>query len=480
MCEKLADALDYIRDSFLTEAADAKKQKRRPYWLGALAAVLALVLLVTTAGGPAAASAAGLVAAPSYPEMSPYPDEMSFFSDATGEFDQESFDKVYTAWWEDQLAQQNQPEGYADGLSAFFAAGMPEFLNSGEENAVCSPLNIYLALAMLAETSGGNSRQQILDLLNANSLESLRTQAGQVWNAHYCADTATTTLLANSLWLNGGLSYNSSTVKTLTESYYASVYQGQLGSDEMNQALRDWLNTQTGGLLEDQIQNTEMNAETLLALASAISYRAKWHEQFLSTNNTEGVFHSPAGDTAATFLNRTLFYGPYYWGEDFAAAYLTLEDSSKMWLILPDEGKTPQDILSSGLALDMILNHSSDYENQTSIKVHLSLPKFDISADLQLKSCLQDLGITDVFSETAADFTPILPEDTAWLDSVQHAARVAIDEEGVTAAAYTVMQWAGATMPPEDEVYFTLDRPFLFVITSRDNLPLFAGIVNTP
>lgn len=480
MREKLADALDHIRDSFLTEAAVAKKRKHRPYWLGTLAAVLALVLLVTTAGGPAAASAAGLVAAPSYPEMAPYPDEMSFFSDATGEFDQESFDKVYAAWREDQLAQQNQPEGYADGLSAFFAAGMPEFLNSGSENAVCSPLNIYLALSLLAETSDGSSRQQILNLLNADNLDALRTQAGQVWNAHYCADTATTTLLANSLWLNDGLSYDSGTVKTLAESYYASIYQGQLGSDAMNQALRDWLSDQTGGLLEDQIQNMEMNAETVLALASAVSYRAKWREQFFSENNTEGIFHSPLGDSAATFLNRTLFYGPYYWGEDFAAAYLTLEDDSKMWLILPDEGKTPQDILSSGLAMDMILSHPDDYENQKAVKVHLSLPKFDVSADLQLKSSLQNLGITDVFSETAADFTPILPEDTAWLDNIQHAARVAIDEEGVTAAAYTVMQWAGAAEPPEDEVYFTLDRPFLFFITSRDNLPLFAGIVNTP
>lgn len=70
--------------------------------------------------------------------------------------------------------------------------------------------------------------------------------------------------------------------------------------------------------------------------------------------------------------------------------------------------------------------------------------------------------------------------DAAWLATVQHAARVAIDEEGVTAAAYTVTKWVGAGKPPSDEVYFTLDRPFLFVITSHDDLPLFAGVVNTP
>ena len=67
-----------------------------------------------------------------------------------------------------------------------------------------------------------------------------------------------------------------------------------------------------------------------------------------------------------------------------------------------------------------------------------------------------------------------------WLDKVQHGVRVAIDEEGVTAAAYTEMTLCGSAMPPEDEVDFVLDRPFLFVIMGADNLPLFIGVVNQP
>ena len=57
---------------------------------------------------------------------------------------------------------------------------------------------------------------------------------------------------------------------------------------------------------------------------------------------------------------------------------------------------------------------------------------------------------------------------------------MAIDEEGVTAAAYTVMAAAGSSAPPEDEVDFVLDRPFLFVLASDDGLPLFAGTVAQP
>ena len=67
-----------------------------------------------------------------------------------------------------------------------------------------------------------------------------------------------------------------------------------------------------------------------------------------------------------------------------------------------------------------------------------------------------------------------------FVSKVKHAARVQVDEKGCTAAAYTVIEECGSAMSPEDEVDFVLDRPFLFVITSATNTPLFAGVVNQP
>ena len=445
-------------------------------------ALLLSVALFLTACAPVATApqeAGGLLAEPEYPKMSPYPDEMSFVDEKTGEFNDEGFDAVYTAWREDRQKQYSQPQGYADGLGAFFLTGIPQFL-AGQpgENAVCSPLNLYMALALLAEVTDGDTRRQILDLLNAEDVEKLRTQAGHVWNADYCADGASTCSLANSVWMDSDLNYDGTVLDTLTKHYYASVYQGDLGSPESDALLQKWLNDQTGGLLEDQIRNVHMDPATILALASTIYYRAKWTNEFWEGANTEEVFHGTAGDVTATYMNTCLTYGPYYWGEDFGAVSLGLEDGSKMWLVLPDEGQTPEDILSSGHALELILGNPYESENQKSLRVNLSLPKFDIVADRKLNEALKDLGITDAFDPAKAEFSLIQTEDDCWLDSVDHAARVAIDEEGVTAAAYTVMLMCGAAMPPEDEMDFILDRPFLFVITSRDNLPLFAGTVN--
>lgn len=450
---------------------------KRSRFLSFLLAQLLLISGCSAAEAAPTGPASAPLAEPAYPTMAVYPDEMEYV-DASGEFDSDGFYEVYAAWREDQQLLHDQPEGYADSLQPFFRTALPLLLEQDGENPVCSPLNIYMALALLAESTGGSSRQQILDALNAPDLAALRTQAGQVWSAHYNKDGANSCTLANSLWLRSGLEYNDATVRSLSEYYFASVFQGPLGTPEMTEALRSWLNEQTDGLLSRQAGDLQISPDAVLALASTIYYRARWGTEFREEKNTDGIFHSPGGDLDAVFMNRSST-ALYYWGESFGAASLSLNDGSTMWLLLPDEGKTPADVLAATDAMELVLGGSTDYENQKRLIVHLSVPKFDISADVQLKPSLAALGITDAFG-TSADFTPILPDTAAWLDSVQHAARVAIDEEGVTAAAYTVMATVGAAPPPKDEIYLTFDRPFLFVITSWDNLPLFAGIVNTP
>ena len=122
-----------------------------------------------------------------------------------------------------------------------------------------------------------------------------------------------------------------------------------------------------------------------------------------------------------------------------------------------------------------------NWENSKHLIVNMSVPKFDVVSDLDLRDGLNALGITGVFDATVADFSPMTSKVAEiFLSKADHAARVAIDEEGVTAAAYTVMMMAGAAAPPEEEMDFVLDRPFLFAITGADGLPLFVGVVNRP
>ena len=122
-----------------------------------------------------------------------------------------------------------------------------------------------------------------------------------------------------------------------------------------------------------------------------------------------------------------------------------------------------------------------EWNDQKEMLVNLAVPKFDITSQFDLTKELPELGITDVFDPQISDFSPMTKDmDGIVLSGGEHAVRVAADEQGVTAAAYTVMAMSGGGMPMGDTVDFVLDRPFLFVITDAAGLPLFAGTVFQP
>lgn len=408
-----------------------------------------------------------------YPEMVQYPvneDHKYTYED-------------YEAWMNCRMEQQSESKEYQNGIREFYEITMQEFLKDTQgNNKVYSPLNVYMALAMLAETTDGESRQQILDLLHTDSIETLRNNAGILWNANYCDDGTVNSLLASSVWLSDDIQYNENTLKMLADNYYASSFSGTMGSEEYNKILQDWLNEQTGGLLKEQAGNVQMDPMTVFGLATTVYFRAKWQNEFYAPNNTEKVFHAKSGDVVTEFMNQS-GTGIYYWGEKFGAIARSLKNSGNMLLILPDENIAVEDLLMDEEVQEFIFDHYA-YENQKFLIVNQSVPKFDVVSDFSLIDGLKNLRVTDVFDALEADFTPLLGEnpleDIVSLNEAKHAARVMIDEEGCTAAAFTVMMAAGAARPPEEKVDFVLDRPFLFVINGMDGQPLFIGIVNQP
>lgn len=400
-----------------------------------------------------------------YPEQVPFPSysDMSY----------EAYDAKYKEWADSRKVRREQIQQEAS-MEAFYRQALGTLLLSGDdgENKVVSPLNIYLALSLLAESTQGESQQQILDLLGRANADEMRQQAKLLWNANYADDGSVTSILANSVWLDQDLPVKKEWLEGMVSDYMASVYQGDLDSEEMQQALKDWLNEQTGGLLKDTIQDIELSPESLLALCSTIYYKASWSEEFNKNLTTDEIFHGAAGDVTCRMMHQSTTE-TYYFGSRFSSISRSLVHSGYMTLILPDEGTTPEELLADEEALTYII--TGEAENRFLI-VNQSVPQFDVTSNMQLKDSLNQLGVTDVFTADA-DFSPVT-EEAIFLDKVQHAARVTIDEEGVEAAAFTMEVLAGDAAPPEEEVDFVLDRPFIFLIKGEDGQILFAGIVN--
>ena len=417
-----------------------------------------------------------------YPEMVAYPNEMSYVN-SKGEFDSDAFHEDFTAWRESKNARSGQYEGYREGLDSFFSASIREYLSDTEgKNRAYSPLNVFMALAMLAEITDGESRGQILELMGKSDINELRQQAKAIWNANYSDDGVLTSVMGSSVWLNENVNFVQETMDSLAANYYASSFRGTMGSPEFNKALQDWLNEQTGGLLKEQAEGVELSPETVLALATTVYFKGRWSNEFNKNATTQEQFYllnDAAESVTCDFMHKG-GTNTYYWGDKFSSVSLGFEGGGSMKLILPDEGVSVDELLADDEAMRFMLSREG-WENSKFLIVNMSVPKFDVVSDIELSTGLKNMGVTDVFNANISDFTPMTSDmDGIFVSQVQHAARVTIDEEGCTAAAYTVMAVCGSAMPPDEEVDFVLNRPFVFVLTSMDGLPLFTGVVNNP
>lgn len=478
--EKIYDAMTDIRDDIIEQAAKRPNRVWSKKQLKIAAAIFAVVLAAGIAFrlyGSSETVTAFTAAKAEYPQAIPYPKEN------TQDSSDEAHMQAYDAWWEDNKAKR-QLSGYADTLEPFFKTSTKQFLaNAGDENRAYSPLNVYMALGMLAEITDGESRQQILNLLGSQDIQTLRSQASDLWNANYYNDGIVASILASSLWLHQDINYVQSTLDLLAKNYYASSFQGKMGSQELNQLLQKWLNDQTGGLLHEQSRQARLDPDTVMALATTIYFRAQWRNEFLESQTAEDIFYTASGEITCDFMHKKNSNEVYFQGKQFSAIGQSLEGSGAMWFLLPAEGISANDLLNDSEAIDFLVSpNRQQWKKQTNAIVNIAVPKFDISSQINLQEGLQALGVTDVFDFTVSDFSPMVSDqDGLYLSKASHAARVCIDEEGVTAAAYTVLgvDDAGAVMP-EKEIDFVLNRPFLFAVTGYDGLPLFVGVVNHP
>ena len=419
------------------------------------------------------------VAQAQYPESLPEP-KSAMFIDASGELDGEAFHAAVEAYRAERTGRINGSESYRSRLYPFYGTTMRELLVSDEHvNRAYSPLNLYIALSMLSELTGGESRAQLLTLLDAHDIEAVRESASALWLANYSDSSLVTSTLANSLWLRQDVDFVPETMQGLADIYQASSFRGDMESEEFLRAFQAWLNEQTGGLLKEQAGALKLDGNTVLELASTIYFRAQWQDRFYEENTAEGTFHAASGDITCDFMHRSGIQS-YYRGDNFSAVCCDLALSGGMWLFLPDEDASVNEVIESGEAL-RLLRESSAWENRRTVQVDLSLPKFDIVSDLDLIEALKAMGVTDIFDERLADFSPMAENrDGVTVGEARHAARVLVDEEGCTAAAYTVLAMNDSAAIMQERADFVLDRPFLFAVTGADGSILFLGVVEEP
>ena len=143
-----------------------------------------------------------------------------------------------------------------------------------------------------------------------------------------------------------------------------------------------------------------------------------------------------------------------------------------MVIILPDELDGLPEVEKSLQSFDLSAIKFGDIES-----VSISLPRFKLSSEMELKESLQRVGVTDLFG--GANLERMTARKDLKVESVLHKSIFEVSENSTEAAAASAVQIVPriASVP----LYFTCDRPFMFYVEDGlTGLTLFIGRLVDP
>lgn len=395
-------------------------------------------------------------------------------------------------------------EDEGDELDSVYWANLTDFysgvlqgtlVNEAGESVVCSPVNLYLCMAMLTEMTSGDTQKQILDALGQESVINVRKQSQKIWHNLYEDNDISRCILGNSLWLNEDIGFEQNVLEILAKNYYASTYQGEMGSENFDKTIQKWVNAMTGNALKEQADGIETQSDMAALLFSSAYFFDQWGTTFDEKETKKGTFYNADGsESICDFMKQTTIGSYIYDGKRFWAVGLSFEHGKTMYLFLPKDGVSVEEILQKDMKV--ILNIGTYMEEEQDgvewAEVTVKLPKFEITTgEFNLIPVLKQMGIDVLFDKENADFTSFLVEaeqgnHQLWVNKVEQSTRIAIDEVGCSVASYTEVGMRDMGGIPEKHYTFTCNRPFLFVIgdelgaTNEDSVgvPVFSGVVN--
>ncbi len=379
-----------------------------------------------------------------------------------------AFDDSETRW---KIRDENPvEESFTEGLRTFSYETASALLAEGEENVNYSPLSLYYALALAATGAEGETKEELLALLHVPDTDTLAAQCGNFFRLSYQDNEIGIRKIANSLWMDKDTAWKQGFIEGAAKNFYSSVFSMDLGSEEAAAAMSAWISEQTNGSLAPALSPDE---ESVLRLINTVTFHDEWVDRFNKEKTKPDSFTlSDGSSVTCDFMNRTYDSHGFSLGDGYTRSSLSLKNNT-MVFILPDEGVSPQSLVDTPEKMREAFEGGEDYMGE----VVWQVPKFDFASSLDLKETLNHLGVSSAFGADA-DFSGIT-DDAAFLSGVTQGTHIAVNEDGVDASAFTMIDYAGAAMP-EGRADMRLTRPFLYGIIGPNGSLLFVGICENP
>jgi serpin B len=283
--------------------------------------------------------------------------------------------------------------------------------------------------------------------------------------------------IANAIWGQKGVAFQSSFLSTLDQGYGAPLQQADFAGDAGGAAagINRWVSDQTQEMIPSLLQPGDVDPSTRLVLVDAVYFKGAWATAFDRGATAPKPFTLTDGTqvSVATMDGHvTLRSGAVQGASVYELGY---EDGAlAMDILLPPPGELAA---FEGALTPGMLAAAAASLGAPETQMELLLPKFSFRTHLALTPVLEAIGMPDLFDVTKADLSRIDGARDLYVSTVVQEAVVEVDETGTVAAAAT----AGGVVAGDVPTPTAIDHPFLFLVRdTKSGSILFMGRVEDP
>lgn len=357
-----------------------------------------------------------------------------------------------------------------------------------KQNVFISPLSVFLALAMVENGAGGETKAAMRKVLRLPAMAEARdlNQAAKHLLDALGSKAGIELSIGNALWMDSEVPLAPEFVRLCGEFFDAAARTLNMKDPASAAIINNWVAEKTRGKIPVMVDAMSLAAMTSV-ITNAVYFKGKFQFPFRKEATQPKAFHLANGrEKQVPMMRKTGAGAQYREGKRCEAAALRYAGPEgkgpyaasdvELVLALPDKGTSPEAIL--GEDLSPLFQNPSKW-----IELELSMPRFNMDFESRLNECLAQMGMGIAMKYPGANFGP-MGSELFYVDTVVHKTKLEVDEEGTTAAAVTSMAIPTARAmirrEPRRKI-LVFDRPFAVLLRDAENgAMLFAGVVYEP
>merc|ERR1712168_1231976 len=373
-----------------------------------------------------------------------------------------------------QQQQQQSIVSLQSGQQQFTNRLLQQIESNTTTNFVLSPHSIHSVFSQLLQGSGGETKAELESLLGVTASDSLVEQYRILGQGLSGEGFKQANLLAVANSFKPKREYRTS----LNNGFQSDIREFDFGSNSRGsvQEINRYVEDVTNQKIKDLLADDDVDGLTRMVLINAVYFKANWQFAFNADESFEAGFNSPEGGVNVQYMSREADVRMLVDQErQMEILELPYEDPNRsMLIVLPNAGTSTQDLVQRLGGLDL----ASIRTNGKLAKTSIFIPKFKLKFKTYLKQQMEELGVRDLFDQSA-NLTGISDEALSASEAV-HQAFIEVNEEGTEAAAATAAVVGLRTAQQRKREFFA-DRPFLFVVYDfAHGVTLFTGKVVNP